>query len=322
MAKKQILKYILFQAAICFLTCACCCYADVLFIVVSITFQIGLFSAVAYQKHFLPCLAAPIVSYVAAWLLLGDWRVALAGVLFAPAGLVVAFCIRKKANRTHTVLAVSFTFGFAVAMYAIMLFALSGEATFERAATLLNNGIKQLSDLSVNSLPDTYFSQGITSEAYAAALTDSLRIFLFGVFALVCNGVAFFSTAIAKKAVCAFDSTAFSFETKWSYVLSKPSAAFFVICFLCILVGGDTLTLPERVTFYTVVIALLGGILLMAFRSIKRRITTMGFPSVLIYIIVYFMLGFGSLVALMSATGLIEAFKYKRQEDNGSCKKL
>lgn len=321
MAKKQIPKYILFQAAICLLTFACCCYPDVLFILAAITLQIGLFSAVACQKPYVACTATPIVSYAVAWMLLGDWRVAFAGVLFAPVGMAVAFCIRKKATRTHTVLAASLTFGIAVALYAVMLFALSGDVTFERAANLLNNGIKQLVSLSVSSLPEAYFSQGITAEAYTVAFTESLRVFMFGVFALICNAVAFFSTAIAKKTVRAFNSSAFSFEEKWGYILSKPSAVFFVTCFLCILVGGDTLTLPERITFYTVVIALLGGILLMAFRSIKRRVSNVGFPSVLIYIIVYFMLGFGSLVALMSATGLIEAFKYKRQEDKGSCKK-
>lgn len=315
MAKKQILKYILFQAAICLLTCACCCYPDIFFIAACVTLQIGLFSAVAHQKPFLPCLAAPVVSYAAALLLLGDWRVSFAGVLFAPAGLIVAYFIHKKKNRTHTVLATSAVLGVSVALYAVALFITSGEPTFERASTLLNNGIKRLVDLSVNSLPESYFSQGITAETYATALTGSLRVFMFGAFALVCNAVAFFSTAIAKRTVRSFEPSAFSHDEKWLYVLSKPSAAFFVACFLCVLVGGDTLTLPERIAFYTVVIALLGGILLMAFRSIKQRITTVGFPSVLIYVIVYFMLGFGSLVALMSATGLIEAFKYKKQED-------
>lgn len=321
MAKKQTLKYILFQAAICLLTGACCFYPDILFVVAAITLQIGLFSAVACQKPFLPCLAAPVASYAVALILLRDWRVAFAGVLFVPVGLAVSFCIRKKASRTHTVFAASLTLGLAVALYALMLFVLTGDLSFERAAALLNNGVKSLVDMSVSSLPEAYFSQGITAQAYASALTESLRLFIFGAFALICNVVAFFSTSIAKKVLRAFNSTCFSYEEKWLYVLSKPSAAFFVICFLCILVGGDALTLPERVAFYTVVIALLGGILLMAFRSIKRRISNVGFPSVLIYVIVYFMLGFGSLVALMSVTGLIEAFKYKRQEDKGSCRK-
>lgn len=320
MTKTQILKYVLFQLAICALTFACCCYPDIVFLLVSVTVQIGLYSSLACQKPFLPCLVTPVASYAVAFLILGDWRLAFASVLFAPVGFVVAYCISKKFNRAQTVLVTALSFGASVVFYIALLFISSGAPTFERASSLISAGITQLADLSVENLPEAYFSQGITAEAYKELLSDSMRTFMFGAFALSCNAVAYFSTAISKKVIINTKCVKINFDGKWQYVLSKPSAAFFIASFICVFVGGDTLTLPERIAFYTVIVALLGGVFLMSVCSIKQRVGTFGFTSVLIYVIVYFMLGFSSLVALLSATGLIATFKYKK-EGSDTCKK-
>lgn len=322
MVKTQTIKYIILQAVIVVLTASCCVFPDALFMLAVVTVQIGLFSAIASQKPFCLSLIAPLLSYGVAFALFGNWMIAFAAVLFFPAGAFVALCVSKSCSRSKTVLVASLCFGLSMAVYCGSFAALNGGITVDELSKALYNGINYVADMSVDNLPEVYFSQGITKEAYRDLLFEAMRLFFMGVAVLICNAVAYFSTAITKKVLLRTkDNKLLNKDKDWLYVLSKPSAAMFVICYLCVLVGGDALTLPQQIAFNTVIVALLGGVLVMAARSLKQRMGIAGISSVLIYVVIYFILGMQAVLVVMSVTGLIAAFRYKPQEDKEACKK-
>lgn len=322
MVKTQKIKYILLQAAIVALTATYCIFPDALYILAALTIQIGLYSAIAAQKPYALSLFSVPLSYAVAFTLVGDWRVAVLSVLFWPVGTLVAVCIRKGVTRAKTVLLTSVLFGVCLVSYAVMILWMLDIRSIDEFSEKLISGMKFLAQMSANSLPEASLVKGLTRDVYEKLVYDFLRISFIGTIVFACNTVAFVSTAIAKRIVIKTKgNTMLNNDPKWLYVLSKSSALVFIVCYLCVLVGGETLTLPEQIAFNTVVIATLGGVLIMAFRAIKGKNGFAGIPVLIIYAIVLFALGLQALLILLSITGLVAAFRYKNMEDKDICKK-
>ncbi len=322
MVRTQTLKYIILQAVILLLTTACCLYPDVVVFAVALTVQIGLYAAVAAQKPFWLSLLSPVLSYIIAVVMLENPVLAIASVLFFPAGALMALFIRKGLSRSKTVLVTSVTVGAGLLLFALSIIIPGGINSFDSFAEALNNTINDFAKLSVENLPDIYFTQGISEETYYNLLVEMLRVFLFGSVVLLCNIVAYVSSAIAKRAVIKTKgNTLLQNDMQWLYVMSKPSAVVYIVCYLCLLIGGETLTLPQEIAFNTVLLALLGGLLVMAVRSIKTKMGVVGLSSLFIYAVVFFIFGLEATILVMSVTGLIAVFKYKPQEDKDICKK-
>lgn len=53
----------------------------------------------------------------------------------------------------------------------------------------------------------------------------------------------------------------------------------------------------------------------MAARTLRRRAGAVGAPSLLIYVVIYFIFGLQTVLVLMSITGLVAAFRYRPQGD-------
>lgn len=322
MVKTQKNKYILLQAAIVALTASCCVFPDAMFIVAAITVQIGIYSALAAQKPYVLSLVSVPASYGVAFALVGDWRIALLSVIFYPVGTLIAFCIRKGFTRTRTVLLSSVCFGTLLVGYVALVLYMWGITSFDGFATALTDGMAYLAEMSADNLPEVSLVEGLTRDAYRDLLYDFMRIASIGAFALMCNTVAFASTALTKRIVFSTKGNALlNNDQQWLYVLSKPSAVMFIVCYLCVLVGGETLTLPQQVAFNTVIVATFGGVLVMSLRAVKGKTGFAGIPKLLIYAIIFFIFGLQAVLILLSVTGLIAAFRYKNKEDKGVCRK-
>lgn len=325
MAKTNLTKYIVFQVLIVALTAAASAFPDALLIIAALTVQAGLYTYVALQRPFWASLAAPAASYLTAFAMIGSPIFALVAVMFFPMGAVFALCINKGASRARTVLWGAVSLGVSAVLITVLYYAVNGGFSLSLLSEKLVAGFGFAADLMVAQVPEAYFTQGlagVTEEAYRRLLFGSMRMFFLGFVALLCAASSFFATAMAKRLLLSSeDCPYFKRDKEWLYVLPKPSAAAFLICYLCEVVGGDTLTLPQQIAFNTVVVALLGGVLVMSARVLKRRIGIMGISSVLIYVVIYFIFGVQAVLVIMSVTGLIAAFSYKPQEDKEVCKK-
>ncbi len=286
--------------------------------VVAIIAQIGFFSAVMASGFSPWQLSVPVVSYGIAFMLCGDPILALLSVVYIPVAVVIAICLRKKASRSTTVVLSSLTVGI-VALGCGVAWALDYgiELSFESVAALIKTTANDVTNFLVDSVPDAFYEKNLSKEVYRATLYELFRYFSIGFFVLACNVVAFISTAITKLVVsylCSDEKKISTFAKKWNFVLSKQSAVMFIICYLCLLVGGETLTLPQQIAFNTVFVAIQGGVLVMAFNSLRAKISNGGSYVLILYLILMFFFGLPIVIIALSVSGLFAVFKPKTKE--------
>lgn len=326
MVENRRFKYaVTLQAVVVALTVACCLLPDALFLLAAVTAQVGLYAAAASQKPFALSLVSPLLSFGAAFVLTGEPSAAALSLMYAPAGIAAALCIRRCCKRSKTMFFTSLTFGAEMLAGVLCFFSREGVGSISDASGLVGAFLNSCAEASVKNMPDIPGVQGVGREAYRKLLYEYLRLFSFGSVALLCNAVAYFSTALSKRIMLKIrDGRLFANNSQWLYVLSKPSAVLFIVCYFCALIGGSTLSLPQRIAFNTPVVALIGGVLVMAARVVKEKLRISGLSGLIIFAVVLFFFGVRSLLVLLSVIGLITALRYKPTEDRENreiCKK-
>jgi len=285
--------------------------------------QIGLFSAVTVSGFKLWHILVPLISYGIGFSVTGDPLSAALALVYVPVSAVITICLNKKLSRGVTVVLSAFTIGM-VAFGCVVATAFVNDVTVsaDGISEFLSVSAANVANSLVSEIPDSLFTNGLTREGYVRTIIEGLKYFSLSIVVLFCNLVAFSSTAVTKRAVLSLndeESSIFGLSKNWLFVLSKPSAAVYIVCYLCLIIGGETLTLPQQIAFNTVMTAIQGGVFVMAFRHIRKRISVSGFAAIFMYIVVLYFLGLSAVAMVLSGVGLFAAFRQKSKEDNEKC---
>lgn len=285
--------------------------------VVAIIAQIGFYAAVTTTSFSPWQLSVPVVSYGIAFMICGNPLLALLSLVYVPASAVIALCLRKKVSRSATVVLSSLTVGI-TALICGLVWALNCgvELSADGISALIKDASNHITDLLVGNIPDAMFENGISKEVYRQTIFELFSYFSLGMVVLACNVIAFFSTAVTKLVVpfLGAQKNMSSFAKKWNFVLSKQSALMYLICYLCLIVGGETLTLPQQIAFNTVFVAIQGGILIMAFRFMREKMAQGGSYLLVFCFVLAFFLGIPVFIIILSFIGIFAAFKQKTKE--------
>lgn len=284
-----------------------------------LTAQAGCYSVLLSAKFAWWHPLVPMASFGAAYLASNSLLLSAIAVSYVPVAVIIGICLRKGANRGVTVVLSSVGIGVTAVAY-VVISALAYGITFN--VSDISSYITALSDYFANqtiaSVPDSFFTESITREMYLAMLLKEFKYYSFSFLVLCCNLIAFASTAIARRVINLYGTTNAKLTTMvkdWLFVLSKPSAAMYLVCYLCLLIGGETLTTPQQIAFNTVMVAIQGGLLVMAFRNIREKMRVAGFSALIIYIILFYFFSLEGLAIVLSVSGLFAAFRQKTKED-------
>lgn len=275
--------------------------------------------------------AVPLAVFGLCYMAGGDLYLAMLPLVLLPAGIATGVCIRKKCTRGLTVGISSFglIFGGFLA-FLIVTWANYGivngtsikacyEATYRYFTEVLFDNV-------YNSLKTAFESYGYEEgylETYTASFLKSFRPMFFGTVIFTCNAVAYAFTAVSGRLYKMLDASKFNslpgIDGKWEFVLTKSSAVVFTVCYICLFLGGDSLALPETSAFYAVMLAIVGGVYVMAFRSIRDRSKITGGVDLIVICIVLFLFFQSSLIDIISLVlvviGLSATFKSNKKGD-------
>lgn len=299
-----------------------------IFFLLGIIISVSLFASILVLKWSLISFVPMIVSVVAVYFLSSSSLLAMCYSFSMPLGVLIAFCIRKKYKRAKTVLFTSIGFAIATIACAVVYlvaycgsYSLSslGNALKSTGAEIKNQILIEMERSLLLQLENTGVK--IDTAAYIAAFSSLMNYVSFGVTAFVINCVSYFSTSITKLSLNGLGDNkinAFFNESNWQFVLSKASAIVFLLVYLCIQIGGETLTQPQIVAFYAVLLAISGGVLLMAVNRIRNSIKKNGnFVMLFLLAGTAFFLGIYPVLLIMIIMGLIATFSFKSDKEEG-----
>ncbi len=286
--------------------------------------QIGLYSALLSAPFNIWKLFVLPASYGLSYLVCGDPLTAAFALFYLPASLVIAFCIRKGLSRGMTVVLSSLTVGVtAFACVAVPAFIYGVAFSFDSVSAYISMVSQALAEKLVSGVPDSLFDETLTKANYQALMASGFKYFSLCFAVMFCNIAAFASTAITKRVLLYVEGGTGRlsvFAKEWLFVLSKPSAVMYIICYLCLLVGGETLTLPQQIAFNTLMTAIQCGIIVMAFSFLRERFRAYGFAAIFMYIVVFVFFGVSVAAMVLSGLGVIVTLRRKTKEDNKPCK--
>ncbi|MBQ3195233.1 MAG: hypothetical protein IJB65_02090 [Clostridia bacterium] len=273
--------------------------------------------------------AVPVCVYGLGYLLSRDFIASAMPLVFYPAGIFAGVCMRRKCSRRLTVALTSF--GLAMGMgieFVIITYHLCGSLSAE-AFGVCYDGLyayfaDYLYDSVYNVLNANSKNYGLAEAdvaAYTVAYIKTYRPMLFGTIILACNVAAYIFTAVSKRLLLYLDVNKHDglpgTNGKWEFVLSKSSAVVFIICYICLFLGGETLTLPQTSAFYAVMLAIVGGVFLMAFRAVRNKFR-MGNSNIIItgiILLLFFNSAIINILTLMLAViGISATFKQDKKE--------
>lgn len=285
-------------------------------------------------------LALPLASYGIGAALGADAIIGAFILATVPLGLTAGYGMYKGYSRAKTVfisvvgLFVGAAFAFVLSVI-YMYGALSADAVkdgFNSLYGAVSNGIYENVVLSLESVAASYDLGEMDVHSYASLYVQTLKPIAAGMLLFAGNLIAYVFTAAAKRLVKWVDVNRFDAllgqDEKWLFVLSKSSAGVFLGAYLCLMLGGDTLSVPEQAGFYAVFLAIFGGVIIMGARSVRNyfaQSTAWNGTSLAVILFVLFFI-FGSSVlsiafVVVSASGVVASFKHKKKEVDGQCKK-
>lgn len=292
--------------------------------VIVIIAQIGLFSALLASGFSLWQLSVPLVSYGLSYLACGNGALASLSLFYLPASLVTSVCIRKSVSRSASVVLSSLTVGLTALAYVAVTALISGVSlSFEGVSSFIDGVSRAFAENLVSNVPDSLFNETITKATYKALVFEGIKYFSMCFAVLFCNIVAFTSTAVTKRVLSASNNATVElseFAKEWRFVLSKPSAVMFLVCYLCLIVGGETLTLPQQIAFNTVMTAIQCGVFVMAFGYLRQKVRVNGFASVFMYIVFWYIFGMSFTAMVISCVGVFATLARKTKEGDKPCK--
>lgn len=275
--------------------------------------------------------AVPLAVFGLCLLVGGDLYLAMLPLVLLPAGIATGVCIRKKRTRGFTV-GIS-SFGLIVGGFlGFLIITWAGCGTVNVTAMRLcyNELYRYFTEVMFDSvyvsLKNAFDSYGYEEgylEAYTASFLKSFRPMFFGTVIFTCNAVAYAFTAVSGRLYKMLDVSKFKslpgIDGKWEFVLTKSSAVVFTVCYVCLFIGGDSLALPETSAFYAVMLAIVGGVYVMAFRSIRSRSKLTGGVDLIVICIVLFIFFQSSLMDIISlmlvVIGISATFKSNKKGD-------
>lgn len=276
----------------------------------------------------------PVAVYGLCLLISGDYYLSALPLTVLPAGVCGGVCMRRMCSRGFTVALVSFALVVgALLCFGILTLALYGTISFSAIKECYNTIYSLIVDAVYenvyNVLKVSVEEYGYTESfvaTYTAAFLRSYRPMLFGTVIFTCNVVAYALTAISKRILKYADVAKYErlpgINGDWEFVLSKSSAVVFILCYFCLLIGGDSLTLPQASAFYAVMLAIVGGVFVMAFRSIRNRVKLTGGVDLIVIGIVMFLFFQSSIMDIVSMVlaviGLSATFKSGKKEEGGN----
>lgn len=309
---------------------------------IDVILLMGFLSAAAlaglfYIKPSAVLLLCPAVTYGAFAVITGDLAVAAISALFLPSAILCGLVMRRKGSRAGAIGAVCGGFGIsALFVFGISLFAIYGrinadalkQLSTDYLIPLKNDIVDQLYRNLYTSLEQTMTQMNMAGEidlvSYTAAYIKALKPVTIGLILASAGVFAYLFTEVAKQATKWVDSDKLvalpGIKGKWEYILSKGTATAFIIAYVCMFLGGDALKFNELAAFNAVIMAITGGVLIMAFRAIKDRISKRGWADLVfpVIILVFFLSDY--IFSILAIIGLVASFRFK-SEDEQKCKK-
>ncbi len=267
----------------------------------------------------------PVGVYGLGCILSGDFVLAAMPLVFFPAGFCAGICMRKGCTRRFAVslTSVGLVLGLG-AEFVFLTYYLCGGLSTQDFRVCYNSLYLYFVNYIYNSVynvlnanAENYGLNDVDISVYTIAYIRSFRPMLFGTVILVCNIVSYIFTAASKNLLRFMNIDKYKdlpgIRGDWEFVLSKSSAMVFIISYVCLLLGGDTLTLPQASAFYAVMLAIAGGVFLMAFRAVRNKFSMGGGSNFIIIGILLLLFLQGSLMdivmVILAVIGLSATFK-------------
>ncbi len=276
-------------------------------------------------------LAVPIIVYGINAVLGGDYVFAAFPLIFLPAGFGLGLCMRKKCSRRVTVATTSVSLvaggalGFVLATLTVFgkLTAATLADCYSGLYSYVANSFYENMYTSLKSAAYAYELKDFDAAAYTKIYLKSCRPMLIGSAIFACNALAYILTAVSKYLLKHTSIEQFKslpgINGNWEFVLSKTSAVVFIVCYACITLGGDALALPELSAFYAILFAIIGGVLIMALRTVRNKMHLGGSIGFIVTGIIIFFFFQGSIlsiiVTVLAIIGLTATLKKEKTED-------
>ncbi len=298
---------------------------DFAFFVAGIVLCVALYSSTLIINWSLLSFIAPAASVVAVYAISDSSFMAFCFALYLPLGIISAFCVRKCYKRAKMVLFLSVGFGVAAISCLVVYFFITYD---EISLSAFRNAIiSRVGAIKREFLSQTEYALVLQADAqkldinissYISALSNLINYISFGLAAFIFNSASYLSTVFTKFTLKGFGGEKITtpFESdSWQFVLSKPSAVAFIAAYLCLAIGAETLTYAQTVAFYAIVIALSGGVLLMAVNRIKHSVkNSRSFFLPLLLAVLMFFFGTFMLILTLFVIGLFATFTFKNKE--------
>ncbi len=268
----------------------------------------------------------PVASAIAVYFLSGSAYVAMMFGFYMPIGIVMAYCIRRGMSRSRIIMATSLSFAFS-AFVCLTVYLLETCEVYSLNAFRfrLRTDISLIKSNILNEIETLLESQTTTTgieidtTMFTSLFADMLDYISFGMVALLINGASYLSSVFTKLALKGSDNERINkifSGSGWRYVLSKSSAAIFAVIYLFIIIGGETLTLPQIIAFYSVILALSGGVIIMAINNIIDKIRkNRNFVLLIMLGAITFFFGGSAAILALFVIGLTAAFTFKIEEE-------
>ncbi len=319
-------RYAVLVSAQILVACLSWLMGDIFVFLLGIVVCVALYAASLLINWSLLSFIGPIGSIAAIYLIGGSSFAALFFAFYVPIGVLLAFCVRKEFKRAKTVIFSSL--GFALATLSgllVYLMATRGNVSLDTIGDFLRAVGMALKKQLLKEYEYSLLLQAeqmdvsINVSKYVSQFASQLNWFSFGSLALLFNSASYLSTVLTRfvlKGVEQSNLKTFFDSTAWQFVLSKASALAFIVVYLCIAIGGETLTQPQQIAFYSVVIAISGGLVVMAVNKIKLSVKKSGsffLPIVLIAMAMFF--NVSAVVLVLYIIGLVATFTVKNKEE-------
>ena len=274
--------------------------------------------------------AVPVGLYAWGYVLFGDFLSPVTPLIFLPAGFLAGMCMRRKCSRRLTVALTSAGFLLSLAAeFAIVTYSICGSLSAKAMNATYNELYVFFTNAAYNSI---YNVLNTNAKSYGLAESDvalyttsyikSYRPMFFGTVLLICNIVSYLFTAVSKRILKYLDAEKHNglpgINGSWEFVLSKSSATVFIVCYVCLFLGGETLSLPQASAFYAVMLAIVGGVFLMAFRSLRSKLHISNSNLIIASVILLFFFS-GSILdivtIILAIIGLSATFKQDKKGD-------
>lgn len=284
-------------------------------------------------------LVAPLALYGGMYALSGSFVVSAFSAVALPMAIGVGICMRRKLARGLTVTVATLCMAGGVGMCFVILTAICfgniSVSSFVRcynsyivpAAHYFKDLIGQTMAESMERYAESFGVDSFDATDYALAYVASLKTVVFGWLFLGANIISYAFTALSGRTAAYVDDGYLKalpgVNGRWEFVLAKSSAVVFIVCYACLKIGGDDLTVPQVSAFNAIMYAIIGGVLVMAFRTIKERIRSRGGVEILIMAVVGFVF-FGDTfmsfaITALTVVGLYAALRAKKETDD-KCK--